>query len=396
LLAGSPAQLMLITVGGFISLLIWAYLLLARGRFWQVGRLPDVKPDSRPPGLIAVIIPARNEADVVGECILSLLNQTCSESLHIFLVDDGSTDSTARIARETGVVAEKSAVLTIIEGQPLPPGWSGKLWALNQGVERARLLAPRFYLFTDADIVHQPESIASLASIAESGPYDLTSFMVKLHCQTLAEMLLIPPFVFFFFKLYPPSWVADPRRQTAAAAGGCMLVRSEALDRAGGIAAIRNQIIDDCALAREVKHTGGKVWLNVTNSARSIRRYGSFAEIGRMISRTAFNQLNHSAWMLIFSLAGLTLTYLLPPSLLLTHNSHARELGAAACAAMVLSYMPMLIFYRLNPLWALTLPAAATFYMGATIHSAVKFWKGRGGEWKGRAQDPPKKGRDGA
>ena len=382
---------MLTTIAGLISLLIWTYLLLARGAFWQTGRCTAPESGSeKVRGLIAVIVPARNEAEFIGKSILSLLNQTCSESLHIFLVDDGSIDSTAQIADQTASLAGKTAALTVIEGQPLPPGWSGKLWAMHQGVARARELNPRFFLFTDADIVHQPESIATLASIAEAGPYDLSSYMVKLHCATLAEKLLVPAFVFFFFKLYPPLWIADRRHRIAGAAGGCMLVRPEALDRFGGLAAIRDEIIDDCALARGIKQSGGSLWLGLTNSASSIRPYRTLSEIGGMISRTAFNQLNHSALMLVLSLAGLTFTYLLPPLLLLAHGTLTKELGAASWAAMMLSYLPMVRFYGLNPLWIMALPIVAVFYMGATLHSAIKFWTGRGGQWKGRTQDLPR------
>src|ERR1700694_2425480 len=317
---------MLTTIAGLISLLIWTYLLLARVAFWQTGRCTAPESGSeKVRGLIAVIVPARNEAEFIGKSILSLLNQTCSESLHIFLVDDGSIDSTAQIADQTASLAGKTAALTVIEGQPLPPGWSGKLWAMHQGVARARELNPRFFLFTDADIVHQPESIATLASIAEAGPYDLSSYMVKLHCATLAEKLLVPAFVFFFFKLYPPLWIADRRHRIAGAAGGCMLVRQEALDRFGGLAAIRDEIIDDCALARGIKQSGGGPWPGLTNSASSIRPYRTLSEIGGMISRTAFNQLNHSALMLVLSLAGLTFTYLLPPLLLLAHGTLTKE-----------------------------------------------------------------------
>jgi hopene-associated glycosyltransferase HpnB len=384
---------MLTTIAGLVSLLIWAYLLLARGAFWQVRRWTAPESVSNKiQGLVAVIIPARNEAAVVGESILSLLNQSCRESLHIFLVNDGSTDSTVQIAHQTAALAGKAAALTVIEGQPLPPGWSGKVWAMHQGVERARKLNPRFFLFTDADIVQQPESISTLASLAEAGHYDLASYMVKLHCETLAEKFLVPAFVFFFFKLYPPLWIADRRRRTAGAAGGCILIRPEALDQFGGLAAIRAEIIDDCALARQVKRSGGSLWLGLTNSARSIRPYRSLGEIGRMISRTAFNQLNHSAMMLFLSLLGLAFTYLPPPLLLFSHSSSARALGAVAWLAMMFSYLPMVRFYGLSPLWVMTLPWVALFYMGATFHSALQFWGGRGGKWKGRAQDLPKRG----
>ncbi len=379
-------------VAGFISFLIWGYLLLAHGAFWHARRwtAPESLPN-RLQGVVAVIVPARNEAEVIGESILSLLNQTCIESLHIFLVDDGSTDSTSEIARQTAALSGQAAALTVMEGQPLPRGWSGKVWAMHQGVEQAQKLNPRFFLFTDADIVHQRESISTLASIAEAGHYDLASYMVKLHCETLAEKLLVPAFVFFFFKLYPPLWIADPRRQTAGAAGGCILIRPEVLDRFGGLTVIRKEIIDDCALARQVKRSGGSLWLGLTNSARSIRPYQSLSEIGRMISRTAFNQLNHSAMMLFLSVLGLALTYLLPPLLLFSHSSLARALGAGAWLTMMLSYLSMVRFYRLNPLWIMALPLVALFYMGATFHSAFKFWAGRGGEWKGRAQDMPKR-----
>ena len=257
----------------------------------------------------------------------------------------------------------------------------------EQGVERALKLNPKFLLFADADIVHQPESIYTLATLAEARAFDMASYMVKLHCETLAEQFLIPAFVFFFFKLYPPRWIADPHRRTAGAAGGCILIRPEVLDRSGGLAAIRNEIIDDCALARQVKSTGGKLWLGLTNSAKSIRPYGSLGEIGRMISRTAFNQLHHSIVLLLISLVGLFMTYLLPLILLFSHHWQAQISGAVAWFAMMLGYLPIINFYRLALLWAAALPLTTLYYMGATLHSAVQYWAGRGGKWKGRVQD---------
>jgi hopene-associated glycosyltransferase HpnB len=211
---------------------------------------------------------------------------------------------------------------------------------------------------------------------------------VKLHCKTLAEKLLVPAFVFFFFMLYPPRWIADRTPKTAGAAGGCILIRPEWLERAGGIAAIRREIIDDCALAGKVKSAGGNLWLGLTPSTRSIRPYKTLAEIGRMVSRTAFNQLHHSGWLLMVSILGLTLTYLVPPLLLFSHHRAAWICGGLACLAMIIAYRPMVRFYGLNPLWVLTLPLTAVFYMGATLHSAWRFWSGQGGEWKGRVQDP--------
>jgi hopene-associated glycosyltransferase HpnB len=378
-----------LSAAAILSLVIWGYLLVARGAFWQTRRNTGMaQRQSEFPGLVAVIVPARDEAEVVGECVRSLLGQTGVPAIRVFLVDDASTDRTAQVARAAAEEAGRPECLMILDGKPLAPGWSGKLWAVQQGVEKAVAAKPQFFLLTDADIVHSPDSIATLIAIAESGPYDLASFMVQLHCVTFAEKLLVPAFVFFFFMLYPPRWIADPRRRTAGAAGGCILVRPEWLEQAGGVRAIRNEVIDDCALAARVKSAGGRLWLGLTASARSIRPYRTMGEMGRMISRTAFNQLRHSIWMLLVSLLGLTLVYLAPPLLLLGHNRITRLFALAAVLAMTAAYLPMVRFYRLGPLWALTLPVAAIFYMGATVHSAWKFWAGRGGEWKGRVQDP--------
>ncbi len=375
-------------ISGLLCLVIWIYLLTAHGGFWRVkSLLGETRPTAAFDGPIAVVVPARDEAGVVGSTVESLLQMACGWSIHIFVVDDHSSDGTADAAREAARNCGHPDALTVISGSPLPPGWTGKLWAVEQGIQHALRLHPKFLLLTDADIRHSPESVASLIAIAEAGNYDLTSFMVKLHCRSLAERLLIPPFVFFFFLLYPPDWIRDSRRKVAGAAGGCMLIRPEALARAGGITAIRNQIIDDCALARAVKQSGGKVWLGLTRDAHSTRIYGSFGEIERMIARTAFNQLQHSVWLLLGAVGGLTITYLVPLVLLLSGNGWLALLGAAGWLLMFVAFVPMVRFYGLNPAWALTLPFSACFYMAATIHSAFKFWSGRGGEWKGRAQD---------
>lgn len=378
----------ILAIPAILAIFIWLYLVLAHGEFWRIKkRLAPADFNRQSSCRIAAIIPARDEADVVGKDIQSLLSQTGNHSVHIFLVDDGSSDGTAEVARQAAERAGKSAALTVIQGKPLPPNWTGKLWAIEQGIECAQACAPQFFFLTDADIQHAPDSIATLVSIAETGPYDLASFMVKLHCVTFAEKLLIPAFVFFFFQLYPPSWIANPRRKTAGAAGGSILIRPEALNRAGGIAAIGNEIIDDCALARAVKRQGGKIWLGLSQTSASLRPYNKFSEIGRMISRTAFNQLNHSGLLLLAAVVGLAVTYLLPPLLLSAHHAWPVTLGAAAWLLMSITYLPMIRLYGLNPFWAISLPLAATFYMGATLHSAVKFWSGKGGEWKGRAQD---------
>jgi hopene-associated glycosyltransferase HpnB len=384
----------MLIAAGVLSLVIWAYLVFARGGFWRIypaasRTLSAENRDQGSPVHIAVVIPARNEADVVALAIRSLLQQTGDQKIHIFLVDDASTDNTAQAARAAAIAGNQSQNLTIVPGSPLPPGWSGKLWAMQQGIEQAGKTTPDFFLFTDADIEHAPDSLATLVSIVGAGPYDMASFMVKLHCQSVAEKLLVPAFVYFFFKLYPPAWIANPRRSEAGAAGGCILIRPAALEKAGGIAAIRQEVIDDCSLAARVKRNGGRLWLGASATTRSIRPYEGFAGIGRMISRSAFSQLRHSNFLFLVSIIGMATTYLLPPALVLaTHRMVPVILGGTAWLLMVLSYWPVLRLYRLNPLWALALPVAAVFYMGATFHSAWKYWMGRGGEWKGRIQDP--------
>jgi len=378
----------MLIAAGILCLLIWGYLLLAHGRFWRISTAaPQAAATTF--SRVAVVIPARDEADVVGRAVTSLLQQTFAGPLHVFLVDDSSSDGTATVARNAAVEAGKTDWITVIEGHSLPEGWSGKLWALNQGVELAGRLQPEFLLFTDADIVHAAENLAQLVAIAENGPYELASFMVQLHCESPAEKFLIPAFVFFFFKLYPPAWVANPNRSTAGAAGGCVLIRRAALEAAGGIEAIRNQVIDDCALAARVKHNGGQIWLGATSATKSVRPYAGLSGIGGMISRTAFNQLRHSLLLLLLAMAGMSATYLLPPALaMFSHRAVPASFGAAAWLLMAVSFVPMARLYRISALWGLALPLIAAFYMGATIHSAIRYWSGRGGEWKGTTQDP--------
>jgi len=363
------------------AVVIWLYLVLFRGMFWRF-REGDALP-APAPRRVAIVIPARNEAETIGRTIASLAAQKLPGQFHIFLVDDHSADGTAEIAR----AAAPSSLLTVTAAPPLAAGWTGKLWALAEGPRQAESFHPDCVLFSDADIVHSPEGLAQLVAHAETGGYDLVSWMVKLRSETFAEKALIPAFVFFFFMLYPPAWTANPRRRTAGAAGGCILLRWPALARIGGIESIRGELIDDCALARAVKRGGGKVWLGVTTKTRSIRGYGTFGEIGRMISRTAFWQLQHSVILLIGTVAGMFVTYMLPPLLLFTGRPLVMALGAVAWFLMMTAYLPSLQLYDLSPLWAPALPLVALFYTGATIHSAIRYWTGRGGEWKGRAQD---------
>ena len=333
------------------------------------------------PGVVAVV-PARNEAEVVGTAVRSLARQDYRGGFHIVLVDDGSRDGTAELAR----AAAPAELLTVIRAAPLAEGWTGKLWALSQGVAEAERSAPEFLLLTDADIAHPPSNLRDLVARAERDGYDLVSYMARLSCRTTAERALMPAFVFFFFLLYPPAWIGDRRRATAGAAGGCMLVRREALTAMGGIGAIRGAWIDDCALARAIKQRGGKVWLGISEETRSIRGYGSFREAGRMISRSAFTQLHHSAWLLGATAAGLLITYGAPAALALAGAGWARWMGAAAWLTMALCYRPALRLYGRPAYEAFGLPLVALFYLGATVHSAWEWWRGRGGQWKGRGQ----------
>ena len=380
---------MFITVLATLSLLIWIYLLAGRGGFWRVAKQLKHAGNSHdmPLRRVVVVIPARNEAEVIGRSLTSLFSQHYPSLLDVFLVDDSSTDGTAELARATAHALGRGANLTIIKGESLPSGWTGKMWAVSQGVAAAGARTPDYLLLADADILHGPDSLAELVKIAESGGYDLASYMVTLACVTPAEKALIPAFVFFFLMLYPPAWIQSRKLRTAAAAGGCILIRPEALKRMGGIAAIRTKVIDDCALARGVKSAGGRIWMGLTHESRSIRSYETFGEIGRMISRTAFNQLHHSTLLLVATIIGLSVTYLLPPCVLFSSKTLPITLGATAWALMAACYYPMVRFYRRSFLWSFTLPAVALFYLIATVHSAIQYWRGVGGSWKGRAQD---------
>ncbi|WP_017774107.1 glycosyltransferase [Paraburkholderia kururiensis] len=377
-----------------ISLLIWCVLLFARGGFWRerpAAPLPVAEPAGGWPAVVAVV-PARNEADVIAKAVTSLLTQDYAGAFHVIVVDDHSTDGTADAARAAALQLQCPDRLTVIGAKPLPAGWSGKVWAQSQGIEAVRTLGlPADYLLlTDADIGHPPEALTQLVMRATVEKRDLVSLMVRLRCDTLQEKALIPAFVFFFAKLYPFAWVNNPRNKTAAAAGGCMLVRREALEEAGGIESIRGELIDDCSLAARIKHRGeGRHAIRLDVAARSVslRPYESWREIWNMIARTAFTQLRYSPWLLAGTMAGMTIIYLVPPVV-------ALALGAAAWpawlawAAMCCAYAPMLLYYRRSMLWAPVLPLIALFYVGATFASAWRYWRGKGGQWKARVQAP--------
>jgi hopene-associated glycosyltransferase HpnB len=366
-----------------VGLAIWLYLLLGRGFFWLARERDDRAEPPEPATWPAVtaVVPARNEADVIARSIGSLLTQDYPGPFRVVLVDDQSEDGTAAVARALPG-AER---LEVMNGSPLPRGWVGKMWAVSQGVARASEGRPDYLLLTDADIGHRPENLRRLVARAEAGRLALASLMVRLHCRTWPERLLIPAFVFFFDMLFPFGWVNDPRRKLSAGAGGCMLVRRTALEAAGGIASIRDAIIDDCALAAKLK-AQGPIWLGLTLRAESLRPYQDFGEVARMVSRSAYAQLNYSPWLLAGTVAGMGLTYLFPALLALSLHGWAAAIGGLTWALMAVSFQPMLRLYRLSPLWGLALPLIGALYTLFTLQSAVQVWQGRGGMWKGRAQ----------
>lgn len=373
-----------------LSLTVWLYLLVFRGGFWlfrerdTVGFAPVLAEKTGGgkvawPSVVAVV-PARNEADGIGRALQSLDAQMYPGAFRIIVVDDQSTDDTAQRVRSLG-----SKRVTLISGSPRPSGWTGKLWALNQGIAAAESGKPEFLWLTDADVVHSADNLAQLIRRAESSGCVLVSLMAGLSCESLAERFLIPAFVFFFSMLFPFSWVNRRENRTAAAAGGCMLVRREALVAAGGIRSVRGEIIDDCALARHLKRHG-PIWLGLTRRAVSVRPYATFGEIRGMVARSAFAQLHYSWALLVVTILGLGVIYGAPPLLAIFGNGVARIVAGAAWVCMVVAFWPISRFYGRNPVSGLALPAIAGCYAGFTLDSAIQHLRGRGGMWKGRAQ----------
>jgi hopene-associated glycosyltransferase HpnB len=369
----------LLALFALLPLAIWLYLVLARGMFWRL------REDPRPPGplnhwpSVVAIVPARDEAETIAQTVASLAGQDYPGEFRIIVVDDHSQDGTAKLALQAAQESGAADRTTIHAAADLAPGWTGKLWALREGVSLTAQSAPAFFWFTDADIVHAPDTLRRLVFRAEKETLGLASQMVLLQAKTFPERLLIPPFLYFFLMLYPPLWSANLHKRTAGAAGGCVLLRREALEKIGGLAPIRGEVIDDCALARAVKHSGNNIWMGLTRSSIS------------MIARTAFTQLRYSSLVLIGTLAGMLLTYFAPIALLFTHDLVAKLLGLVTWILMTISFAPTVRFYKLSPLWTPLLPLAALFYSYATWLSAARYWLGRGGQWKGRAQAPQTK-----
>ena len=339
-----------------VPLAIWIYLFFLRGNFWQ---LHEDKTEAKPPNCwprVVAIVPARNEAETIARAVTSLAQQDYPGAFSIVIVDDHSTDGTADLARKTAEECGATARTVVLFASELPPGWTGKVWAINEGVRAASDRAPDFFWFTDADIVHEPDTLRGLVSRTETDSLDLTSLMVLLHARTFPERLLIPPFLYFFLLLYPPQWIADPRARTAGAAGGCILLRRAALERINGMQTICSEVIDDCALARAVKKSGGKIWMGLTRASVSLRSYGSFSEIRDLIARAAFTQLDYSFFLLLATLAGLFVTYLLPWVLFFAYPGEAWWFVDTTIAMMAASLMSSARSAPLKPWvsWAIT------------------------------------------
>ncbi len=369
-----------------VALVFWAGVLMFRGGFWRAGPFLDPTPPDRPdwPGVVCVI-PARNEAATIGATVGSLLGQDYPGPVSVIVVDDNSDDGTQEAAKAAAGEADR---LTVLSGKPLEPGWSGKLWAVSQGLEAANEVdadAP-YVLLTDADITHDAESLKRLVAKAEGESLDLVSLMVLMRCESRWEKLLIPAFIFFFRKLYPFAWVNEPSRETAAAAGGCMLVRRSALVASGGVEAIRGRLIDDCALAVRIK-AHGPIWLGLTTKVRSERAYDSLGEIWDMVARTAFEQLGNSVFALIGTVIVMLIAYLAPPlaAFGVFGGGGVMTLGLVLWLGMMANaYIPTLRLYGLSVAWSLSLPLAGLLFTLMTVSSAIRAWRGRGGGWKGR------------
>lgn len=375
------------------SLAAWLWLLLGQGFFWRTDvRLPDRRPPDDWPS-VAIVVPARDEAEVLPESLPSLLAQDYPGRAEVFLVDDGSTDGTGELARS--LAAERGGLPLTVDSPGEPgPGWTGKLWAVRHGMALARARTDAEYLLlTDADIAHAPGSLRELVAAARAADLDLVSQMARLRVATPWERLIVPAFVYFFSQLYPFRWVNRPGGRTAAAAGGCVLLRREAAERARIPDAIRHAVIDDVTLARAVKRTGGRIWLGLAERVDSIRPYPRLGQLWRMVSRSAYAQLLYQPLLLLATVAGLAVVYLAPPAAVAAGaaggNVPALAAGAAAWAVMTGTYLPMLRYYR-QPWWlAPLLPFTAALYLLMTVDSAVQHYRGRGAAWKGRTYARP-------
>ncbi|MGA5798766.1 glycosyltransferase [Streptomyces cellulosae] len=398
---GQTADVSAVVWSAAVSLAAWLWLLLFQGWFWRTdvrlpaSREPDERPDLWPD--VCVVVPARDEAGVLPASLPSLLAQDYPGRAEIFLVDDGSSDGTGDLARELARRQGGLPLTVASPGEP-PAGWTGKLWAVRHGMEAARVRDPEYLLLTDADIAHAPDSLRRLVAAARTGGFDLVSQMARLRVESLWERLVVPAFVYFFAQLYPFRRISRPGSRTAAAAGGCVLLRADAAARASVPDAVRHAVIDDVAVARAVKRSGGRVWLGLADGVDSVRPYPRLGDLWRMVSRSAYAQLRHSPLLLAGTVAGLALVYLVPSAAVAVGaaagNTPCALLGGAAWLVMTGTYVPMLRYYR-QPLWlAPLLPVTAFLYLLMTVDSAVQHRRGRGAAWKGRTYARPETAAD--
>jgi hopene-associated glycosyltransferase HpnB len=353
------------------SLAAWLWLALVWGWFWRTDQRlpPPFVPRAWPS--VAVVVPARDEAAMLPRTLPTLLAQDYAGPFRVVVVDDGSIDGTGDLARALGA--------EVVDPGELPPGWTGKLWALRRGIVEAGDV--EFLLFTDADIAHSPSSLTALVSSASD--LDLVSQMARLRVRSGWERLIVPAFVYFFAMLYPFRWVNRPGARTAAAAGGCSLVRRSALERAGGLDTVHDAVIDDVAIGRAIKRSGGRLWLGLADHVESVRPYPRLADLWQMVARSAFSQLRYSAWLLIGTVLGLGLVFVAPVAAL-AGGAVAAALGGVTWLLMAATFVPMLRYYSQPVLLAFTLPFIAFLYLAMTIDSARHHWLGRGAAWKGR------------
>lgn len=374
------------------SLSAWLWLLLCQGFFWRTDvRLPRRTDPGEWPS-VCVVVPARDEAVVLPASLPSLLAQDYPGNAEVFFVDDGSGDGTGELARR--LAREHGGLPLTVDSPGEPPaGWTGKLWAVRHGIALARAREPEYLLLTDADIAHAPDSLRELVAAARAGGFDAVSQMARLRVDSLWERLVVPAFVYFFAQLYPFRRIGRRGTRTAAAAGGCVLLRTDTAVRARIPDAIRGAVIDDVALARAVKRGGGRIWLGLADRVDSVRPYPRLADLWRMVSRSAYAQLRHQPLLLLGTIAGLALVYLVPPAALAwgaaTEEGVTAVLGGLAWLVMTGTYVPMLRYYR-QPLWlAPLLPVTAFLYLLMTADSAVQHYRGRGAAWKGRTYTRP-------
>lgn len=373
---------MLLTGLAAAALVAWAGVLaLPWLPYRNRERIEAADGDAFDLGDVTVLIPARNEADVLARTLTALGRQGLG--LAVLVIDDESTDDTPSIGAEFASRTDGRLRVDLLRGSGLPPGWGGKLWALQQGL--ARVERP-YVLLLDADIELAPGMLPALVAQSRATGAALVSVMAKLRCRSFWERLLVPPFVFFFKLIYPFARVNDVRAGTAAAAGGCILARTAVLREIGGFEMIRGALIDDCTLARTVKRRGHTIWLGLSRSVASMRRYETLADFARMVARTAFTQLGYSTVLLVLVTLAMFVVFVAPAAaLVLGPGWGPRALGALAVLALCAAYLPTVRFYQLPVAWSLTLPFAAVLFLGMTWWSAINYWRGVRAEWKDRA-----------